>query len=295
MSGHRIGFAGSLLLHCGLLGIGWALADIPRPSAAARDHLLPLTLAMFQEVPPAPHEPVPAAVRGLRPEASAKSTVEPPPKHQPEARKVREPAKRAPAEGPALTPVTRGRAPTAAEKPSLHRKPKATPVAVARAAEPRPIPWQPARQQRHAPPRSVAARGVAKRSRNNLSEPAAVAAVATPADIAAASGAQSRRHSERAVKLEDEYLEKLWRALERSKFYPRQARRRGLQGLVQVRFRVLRDGSFDDLEVVVGSGNRLLDAAAVQTVSKVSGAFPFPSALPKQALVVSLPITYRWQ
>ena len=34
MSGHRIGFAGSLLLHCGLLGIGWALADIPRPSAA---------------------------------------------------------------------------------------------------------------------------------------------------------------------------------------------------------------------------------------------------------------------
>jgi TonB family protein len=64
---------------------------------------------------------------------------------------------------------------------------------------------------------------------------------------------------------------------------------------VQVRFRVLRDGSFDDLEVVVGSGSRLLDEAAMQTVNKVSGTVPFPRELPKQALMVSLPITYRWQ
>jgi len=51
----------------------------------------------------------------------------------------------------------------------------------------------------------------------------------------------------------------------------------------------------EGLEVVGGSGSSLLDQAALATVHKASGAVPFPDELPKQSLVVSLPITYRWQ
>ncbi len=295
MSGYRIGFAGSLLLHGGLLGMWWALADIPERSGRSVDQPLPLSLAMFHETPGARHEPAPPTVNGVPPKARENGAVKPPPEE--ETPKVQKSATRAPseAEAPTLTQVTEKRAPKAAKEPALQSKPKPRPATVARVVEPPPIRRSEAKRQRHLPPRSSEPRRFTKPARSNAPAPAAVAALATPAAIAAPSGAQQRHHSSRAAKLEDEYLERLWRALERSKFYPRRARRKGLRGLVQVRFRVLRDGSFDDLEVVVGSGNRVLDEAAVQTVNKVSGAFPFPSELPKQALVVSLPITYRWQ
>jgi protein TonB len=296
MSGYRIGFAGSLLLHFSLLGIWWALATPRQPSARSVDQPLPLTLAMFQEAPTARPEPNPASVSGVPSNASENSAAKPSPKQEAEARKVQEPAKQAPTEEPpAQTQVTEARAANAAAQPSLQRKQEPKPATAPRAAESRPTRMEEAKRQPISLQRSSEPRRAAKPLANAVPRPAAVAAIPRSADMAAYTAAQPKADAARAAKLEDEYLERVWRALERSKFYPRRARRRGLHGQVQVRFRVLRDGSFDDLEVIASSGSRLLDQAALQTVTKVSGAFPFPSELPKQALLVSLPIAYRWQ
>jgi protein TonB len=295
MRGDRIGFAGSLLLHCCLFGIWWGLADRPQSSAKPLDHSLPLTLAMFQQAPPVRHEPAPGTPAQTPTVSERKTAGEP--THE-ETREVQEPAQRAASKQPALAQVTEDRVPKTEEEALLQRRPKSTRTIASQTSKPPPNPAREVKRQRTSPRPSPESRRIAQRLQRlerDLPNPAKGVATAMPAAVHARTGAQQPATATRTAKLEDEYLERLWRALERSKFYPRQARRRGAQGLVQVRFRVLRDGSFDDLEVVVGSGSRLLDEAAMQTVNKVSGTVPFPRELPKQALMVSLPITYRWQ
>ncbi len=280
MSGLRLGFAGSLLLHCGALGIWWTLAHTLPPSAKSGDRPLPVTLAMFEEVRSAPREPVSEPSRppsASQKEARAAEAQQPP-------REVHRPVEAAPSADPVLAQGADAPPPKAQEKPAQQRRPKASATSVSRTTESPPAPT-PAKRERRALPRLAERRDVVKAPATHAAPPSSAALrLRREADAAA-----------RAAKLEDEYLHRLWRALERSKFYPRRARRKGMQGSVQVRFRVLRDGSFEGLEVVSGSGSPLLDQAALQTVNKASGAVPFPDKLPKQVLVVSLPISYRWQ
>lgn len=294
MSGYRLGFAGSLLLHGGLLGIWWALGDnIPQLGSRPVDQPLPLTLAMFQEAPVVRRELAPPEVDPVSPEAPEKRAIEPP--HEQEAPKVQRPAEREPLEAPASTRVSEIRPSRATDKPSLQFKPKPIRTMASPASEAPGARRQEAKPQSKSAKHAFESRPIATFSGNLTTKPAAVVRTATAAQSPALAAAQQQAEAKQAAKLEQEYLERLWLALEHSKFYPRQARRRRAQGLVQVRFRVLRDGSFNELEVIAGSGSRLLDQAALQTLNKVSGAVPFPTELRKEALVVSLPITYRWR
>ncbi|MGF1615137.1 MAG: energy transducer TonB [Gammaproteobacteria bacterium] len=286
MTGYRVGFLGSLVLHAGLVGAWWVLVDPQPPGGEPLDRALPLTLAMFQQLPPAAHEPNSTSASGELPEATPPRAAEPSasaPQHA-QARTVPEPAKPVPTESPTLTPVPEDRA----AKPLLPRQPP--PVVASSPTRMAEVKAQPLPPQRASAPRRLA-----KASAPAIPRPAGAAAISGSRATAIDTAARRSTDGARAAELEEVYLEQLWQALERSKFYPRQARRRGLQGLVQVRFRVLRDGSFEDLQVIAGSGSSLLDRAALQTVTQASGAVPFPSELPKPALVVSLPITYRWQ
>lgn len=287
MSGYRIGFVGSLLFHGGLSGIWWVLADSPRPNAKPLDHSLPLTLALFQEAPGARHELGSAAVRGVPPRVSTTEAATAPLMPAPHA--AQRTAKQAPL--PVVrAPGIEAQKPRVAEKRAVNRRPiKAAPATDSR----RPRTHKTHRQWA-TPKQPADERSVVTSSTPNATAPIQVAASQLPGHAQPAPAAQ-RAAAARAAALEGAYLDRLWGALERSKFYPRQARRKGLQGLVQIRFRVLRDGSFGDLEVVRGSGSRLLDEAAVQTVNKVSGTVPFPRDLSKSALVVNLPIACRLQ
>jgi len=61
--------------------------------------------------------------------------------------------------------------------------------------------------------------------------------------------------------------------LESFKYYPPSARRRGIEGSVEVRFALASGGRAAALEVVTGSGYDILDRAALQTVHRAE---PFP-------------------
>jgi len=62
--------------------------------------------------------------------------------------------------------------------------------------------------------------------------------------------------------------------LERYKFYPVSARRRGIEGAVQVGFQLDGKGYAEDVSVLASSGYSLLDRAARETVKRAE---PFPA------------------
>jgi len=61
--------------------------------------------------------------------------------------------------------------------------------------------------------------------------------------------------------------------LEAFKYYPSSARRRGIEGRVEVGFTLLRDGAAAQVSVLRGSGYAILDHAALETVYRAQ---PFP-------------------
>ena len=81
-------------------------------------------------------------------------------------------------------------------------------------------------------------------------------------------------------------LRSIRRQIEQAKIYPEAARRQGIQGTVELRFRIAADGSVETLEVLRSSGFPLLDEASQQTVRRAA---PYP-------LIrgwVRLPLSYR--
>ena len=73
---------------------------------------------------------------------------------------------------------------------------------------------------------------------------------------------------------------------EHAKVYPETARREGIQGTVEVRFRIAGDGSVEAVEVVRSSGHPLLDETSTQTVRR-AGPFPILAGW------IRIPLSYR--
>lgn len=70
--------------------------------------------------------------------------------------------------------------------------------------------------------------------------------------------------------------------------YPGNARRRGIEGTVIVRFTIHGSGRTGDIQVVNSSGAALLDKASLDTIRICS--FPPP---PRSSMTLSVPITFR--
>jgi protein TonB len=75
------------------------------------------------------------------------------------------------------------------------------------------------------------------------------------------------------------------------KVYPEEARRRGEEGRVTVRFTVLRSGQVTDVTVVRSSGSPRLDAAALQMLRGASVP-PFDSAMAEPEITATVQIRY---
>jgi TonB family protein len=81
-------------------------------------------------------------------------------------------------------------------------------------------------------------------------------------------------------------LRSIRRQIEQAKTYPDAARREGIQGTVELRFRIAADGSVEAVEVLRSSGSGILDEASLQTIRRAA---PYP-------LVrgwIRLPLAYR--
>jgi TonB family protein len=84
----------------------------------------------------------------------------------------------------------------------------------------------------------------------------------------------------------DQLLRTIRRQIERVWTYPEAARRDGLEGRIELRFRIAADGSAETVEILRSSGHTLLDNDLAQTVRRAG---PYPP----YAGWVRLPFTYR--
>jgi len=90
---------------------------------------------------------------------------------------------------------------------------------------------------------------------------------------------------------EEQYLEdnlaKIAKLIKDNLYYPRVARRRGIQGSVTVRFMLLKDATVTQI-TTISSSSGILTRAAIKTIAELSGKFPKP----KTDLMLTVPIQY---
>jgi protein TonB len=80
--------------------------------------------------------------------------------------------------------------------------------------------------------------------------------------------------------------------LERHKRYPRQARRRGEQGVVEVQFVVDHHGGVSDIRLLRDSGIDGLDAEAISVVQRAAPLPPPPGAAHGERVQVMVPVAF---
>jgi protein TonB len=82
-------------------------------------------------------------------------------------------------------------------------------------------------------------------------------------------------------------LQKIASLIQENLYYPRRARKRGIEGVVVVRFALHQDGSVTQITTTESSSG-ILTRAAIKTIAELSGEFPKP----QEVLVISVPINY---
>ena len=81
-------------------------------------------------------------------------------------------------------------------------------------------------------------------------------------------------------------LQSIRARIERAKIYPEAARHEGVQGTVELRFRIAADGSVEAVEIVRSSGSGILDEASQETIRR-AGPYPLVRGW------IRLPLAYR--
>jgi protein TonB len=198
------------------------------------------------------------------------------------------------AEPPTLEPEPMLRA-----QPPPRLEPKAVPPKVAKPRE-RAAP-KPVRAKGSQPKRLVKAEPGRTPTSMRRAEPALHAPVTSPwpgQTMETSARPPRARPPARAVaktpsaSVAERYKRALLQAIHRHKHYPRQARRKGEEGRVQVAFTVERDGTIRDVRVVAGSGAQLLDRAAEAAVKSIGRFQPFPQELGHRSLRFQVPIVF---
>lgn len=139
-----------------------------------------------------------------------------------------------------------------------------------RRKEPVPAP-EPAPEAVTEPPSEPVERST--QSESAPAEPAAEASMSPPPS--AAKGANSPSQAELTEREKEAYLARLLAHIERHKRYPRVARRRGLEGRVEVSFLLTRGGSVKDLRT---DGAHALLGRAAEAAIRESLPLPVPPA-----------------
>jgi protein TonB len=156
--------------------------------------------------------------------------------------------------------------------------------------ETEPVPRQ-KRQQKSKPerPKASGAKPAKPGSKRTAGEEATDRSPGESADGAGGgkgrSGKDSKANAQR-------YLAALQRAIARHRYYPLEARRRQLEGAATVYFVLLADGRIRDIRITESSGSKLLDKAAVETLTRLGAFEPIPSALGRSEWALRVPIHF---
>ena len=93
--------------------------------------------------------------------------------------------------------------------------------------------------------------------------------------------------------IENEYLLKLRRLIEKNKTYPNSAKRLKQMGKVYISFTIHKNGIIDDVQISKKSNFRKLNKAAAEIMSKIQKFEPIPNELKKSNWSITVPIVYQ--
>lgn len=264
-----------MLLHLAAGMVSLLIVHLPATPTALDDQAVALVFTPAETAPRAEPPPVPTPVAvtpavppqppGL-PEDPVPTAIPPspaPPPSQPEAPL----APVIPPPPATVTPLPTPLVPVPPHPPPrpAPRSPPAEPRRTATAAS---SPPSPAAPPRVAPPQTPTAEPA------HAGADAAPARAAPPAPIAA------------------DWQRALGSWLAAHKTYPEEARRRGEEGRVVLRFAVDRSGEVLAVELVSGAGSPRLDDAA-RAMLRNASLPPFPSEMPQERVTVTVQIRYR--
>jgi len=85
----------------------------------------------------------------------------------------------------------------------------------------------------------------------------------------------------------DNNIAKIAQLIQENLYYPRRARRRGIEGTVKVKFFLHKDATVSQASVIA-SNSAILSRSAIKTITDLSGSFPKPS----NELTLTVPISY---
>ena len=96
-----------------------------------------------------------------------------------------------------------------------------------------------------------------------------------------------------AASLQRQWGARIRAAIARKRVYPREARRRGVQGRAVLRMSVSRSGTLLAVSIARSSGSRALDQAALTAVRRASPYPAAPSGLPGARHRFTIPLTFK--
>ena len=98
--------------------------------------------------------------------------------------------------------------------------------------------------------------------------------------------ASGNRHAAQFLSLVREKIEK-------AKFYPPLARKKGYEGVVRVGFTIKKNGKLEDLHVLRPCHCEALDSAATEAIKKASPFGPVPETFPDEGIRLEIDVAYR--
>jgi protein TonB len=233
------------------------LPSAPSPTNATAEDAKP---EMIDELLPAPPDPAPVVM----PNELAKVELPPPP----------EPA-------PLALPV-----PEQAEKLALPEEQTAS----TRPVEAAPVPRAPAAvkvEQASVPEKREQSKKTARSAPSSAASPSRAAA----SDSNGSSGAGGHADTGGNAATSS-YQAQVLAHLSRHRVYPPEARERGATGVARVQFALGRDGRVLSASLIGGSGERVLDSAALDMVRRASPFPPFPAGVTQARMDFAAPIRF---
>ncbi|MGM0520322.1 MAG: energy transducer TonB [Campylobacterota bacterium] len=98
--------------------------------------------------------------------------------------------------------------------------------------------------------------------------------------------------STKSNKSKNRYLNSLREEINQNKYYPRISKRLKEQGIVNLSFRVLRNGKIKNIKLEQSSQKRRLDEAAIKAIKDTSNYKPFPKEIKNSYIDINLKIGF---
>jgi len=108
-----------------------------------------------------------------------------------------------------------------------------------------------------------------------------------------ANGAKNVKSRDGGVKATSNYKGKVASKLRRAKRYPREARRKNLEGTARVAFTITRSGAVSGIRLARSSGHALLDRAALEMVRRAAPMPKFPSEITVARMSLQVPVRFN--